>query len=92
VLNIVTAEMIAIHHGASSQVLTPCNDILSNAKPTKCTTSQTPRLLFHAPFEGFILFIVKGDRQEGMGEKGEDMQQKTNSRNVTPVAAVRTGP
>ena len=42
-------------------------------------------------FEGFILFIVERDGKEGMGERGEDMQQRTTDRNRTWVAAVRTG-
>ena len=39
-----------------------------------------------------VCFNVEQDIQEGMGDRGEDMQQRTTGRNRTWVAAIRTEP
>ena len=36
-----------------------------------------------------VCFIIECDTQEGMGDRGEDMRQRTAGRNRTRVAAVR---
>ena len=36
--------------------------------------------------------MIEGDRQEGMGDRGEDMQQRTTGRNQTRVAVIRSVP
>ena len=40
----------------------------------------------------FLCFIIERDREGGMGDRGEDMQQMTTGRIQIRVAAVRTVP
>ena len=40
----------------------------------------------------FIFFVIELDRQEAMGDRGDDMQQRTTGRNPSRVAAISTEP
>ena len=41
--------------------------------------SQRPLVTQRFTFEGFILFILELDRQEGTGDRGADMRQRTRA-------------
>ena len=56
-----------------------------------CPNPPFPSILMYFK-DLFSIFIIECDREEGMGDRGEDMQQMTTGRLQTRVTAVRTEP
>ena len=56
---------------------------------TEPSTSESNTLLDTDLFWHFLCFY---DREEGMGDRGEDTQHRTAGRIRSRVAAIRTGP
>ena len=63
-----------------------------NVARFKCASFNNETTCFHLPLFSrfifaFLFLMMEWDRQEGMGERRGDMQQRTTGRNWTRVAA-----